>query len=91
MRDGLQAFLLHRTRYYNLKTQKPNGLTISEWAAVLTTAPAAISRVLTQEVHLPLPAHVFVDLDHVPNLHGMEEVSRGASRRGGFLRVCHFA
>jgi len=152
MRDGLQASLLHRTRVYNLKTQKINGLTISEWAAVLTIAPAAFSRVLTQEVHLRLPAPVLVGLDlleklrdwavalyfyprvtldgaaacrarsdehlaslleafmeavkrmclrldcgllkralDVPNLHRTEEVSRAASRRGGFLHVRHFA
>jgi len=53
-RDCLRAALLRLTQVYNPKKKKINGLTISEWAVVLTVAPTAFYRVLRQPVHSPL-------------------------------------
>jgi len=63
LRDCLRAALLRRTRVYNPKTRKINGLTISEWAAVLTVAPTAFSRVLCQPAHSPLLAPISLGLE----------------------------
>jgi len=63
LRDCLCAALLRRTRVYNTKTKNINGLSISEWAMVLTVAPKAFSRVLRQPVCSPLSAPLSLLLD----------------------------
>jgi len=63
LRDCLRAALLRRTQVYNPKKKKINGLTISEWAAVLTVAPTACNRVLRQPVHSPLQAPIAIGLE----------------------------
>jgi len=63
LRDCLRAALLRRTQVYNPKKKKINGLTISEWAAVLTVAPTAFNRVLRQPVHSPLQAPIAIGFE----------------------------
>ena len=48
--DALSQCGYKRTRVYNIKRDKVNGLQIQEWAAVLTVGPIACRRVLPPEI-----------------------------------------
>lgn len=54
LRDCLRAAQMRRTRLYNMSTGKMYSPSITEWAAIISVAPIAFSRVLERPSEPPL-------------------------------------
>lgn len=63
LRDCLRAAQMRRTRLYNMSTGKTYSPSISEWAAIVSVAPIAFSRVLERPSEDPVSAPLDLAMD----------------------------